>query len=122
MTIVEPAPDQLELVRELFREYAAGLGFDLAFQGFDRELAELPGDYAPPAGTLLLAIDRAEGAGCVALRYCQASVPAGSFRHGIRPRYWRRRACCPGRSALQPGAHDPAPAVIIASRHQGDAK
>jgi ribosomal protein S18 acetylase RimI-like enzyme len=55
-------------VRALFKEYADSLGVDLGFQDFDRELAELPGEYAPPAGRLLLALDRAEPAGCAGLR------------------------------------------------------
>ena len=58
----------LPTVRALFAEYAAGLGFSLAFQGFDDELASLPGAYAPPRGALLLARTAAETAGCVALR------------------------------------------------------
>jgi len=58
----------LPTVHALFVEYAASLGFDLCFQDFDRELATLPGDYAPPAGRLLLAHEGTEVAGCVALR------------------------------------------------------
>jgi GNAT superfamily N-acetyltransferase len=58
---------QIEQVRTLFLEYAESLGFSLCFQGFDQELAGLPGDYAPPEGRLLLAEYCGELAGCVAL-------------------------------------------------------
>lgn len=52
----------------MFEEYARGLGFDLGFQGFDEELAGLPGEYAPPTGRLLLGLVDLCPAGCVALR------------------------------------------------------
>ncbi len=55
-------------VRDLFVEYAAWLDFDLCFQGFDRELASLPGKYAPPGGGLWLAYVAGEPAGVVGLR------------------------------------------------------
>jgi putative acetyltransferase len=58
----------LALARELFAEYASSLPFDLSFQDFERELAELPGAYAPPSGALLLAVEAGGAAGCVALR------------------------------------------------------
>src|SRR5215208_2457911 len=61
-------PEALDTVRDIFREYARGLGVDLCFQQFDQELADLPGDYAPPRGALLLATVDGQIAGCCALR------------------------------------------------------
>ena len=60
-------PEQIAAVRELFLEYARSLNFSLCFQSFDKELAELPGDYASPSGRLLLAEFQGQPAGCVAL-------------------------------------------------------
>jgi ribosomal protein S18 acetylase RimI-like enzyme len=60
--------EDLKIVRELFEEYARSLGFDLHFQEFNKELADLPGDYAPPDGCILLAKANDQIAGCVALR------------------------------------------------------
>ena len=61
-------PRDLEVVRRLFREYADGLGIDLAFQGFEEELAALPGKYEEPEGRLLVAWAGKEAVGTVALR------------------------------------------------------
>lgn len=60
--------EEIESARELFLEYAAGLGFSLCFQNFDKELAALPGAYVPPTGRLFLAIQNEQVAGCVAVR------------------------------------------------------
>ena len=62
------APDDVRAAHELFLEYAAWIKTDLCFQGFDEELATLPGKYAPPQGRLLLAGAEGELAGCIALR------------------------------------------------------
>lgn len=62
------SPTHLAQARELFLEYARSLSFSLCFQNFDKELAELPGAYAPPEGRLLLAEFESQLAGCVALR------------------------------------------------------
>ena len=67
-------PAEIAEVRALLVEYQASLDVDLGFQGFEREVAELPGSYAPPSGRLLLA--RADGrvCGCVALQPISAAV------------------------------------------------
>ncbi|UCH78894.1 MAG: GNAT family N-acetyltransferase [Candidatus Coatesbacteria bacterium] len=73
---IRPAawPDDREEVRALFREYAASLGFDLCFQDFERELAELPGEYASPRGTVLLAWGGDVVAGGVGLRPLEEGI------------------------------------------------
>jgi putative acetyltransferase len=65
--------EDIALARALFVEYAQWLKVDLCFQGFDRELATLPGAYAPPQGRLLLAGAAGRAFGCIALR------PLGAF-------------------------------------------
>lgn len=64
----------LDEVKQLFLEYSALVSEALCFQGFDEELAELPGAYAPPSGALLVARDGAAAAGCVALRRLDAGT------------------------------------------------
>src|SRR5690606_13192278 len=73
---IRPAevPRDLDLVRSLFRDYAASIGISLDFQDFDAELDGLPGDYAPPRGRLLLAWQEGEAIGCVALRPLEPEV------------------------------------------------
>jgi putative acetyltransferase len=68
------SPDQVSAVRELFLEYAKSLNFSLCFQSFEKELAELPGEYTPPDGRLLLATHSSQLAGCVALHKLENDI------------------------------------------------
>jgi putative acetyltransferase len=71
--ITPASRDELDATRGIFREYAQQLGVDLCFQGFETELAELPGEYAAPRGALLLAHVDGAVAGCCALRALDSS-------------------------------------------------
>lgn len=65
---VHTDPEALAAIAQLFQEYADSLDVDLGFQDFAQELVELPGEYAPPRGCLLLAYVDGSPAGCCALR------------------------------------------------------
>jgi ribosomal protein S18 acetylase RimI-like enzyme len=65
---------EMDEVRRLFREYEAYLDVDLCFQGFEEELAGLPGNYAPPDGALLVGLKGSEAVGCVAVRRLDAAT------------------------------------------------
>jgi GNAT superfamily N-acetyltransferase len=79
--------EDVEVARTLFNEYASGLGISLCFQNFDRELNNLPGDYAPPDGRLLLAKDEDDQiAGCIAMRKLGPAV-CEMKRLFVRPAY-----------------------------------
>ena len=76
--------------RALFTDYAASLQVDLAFQDFEKELADLPGEYTTPRGALVLAFVDAEPAGCCALRPLDSSDYANAAemkRLYVRPAF-----------------------------------
>lgn len=73
-TIRAATPADLDDVRALFREYHEWLALDLCFQGFEAELAALPGRYAPPSGRLYVGEVHGALAGCIALREIEPGV------------------------------------------------
>ena len=66
--LLAPTPNDMDAVRQIFQEYADSLNIDLEFQGFESEIADLPGEYASPRGQILLAHVDGALAGCCALR------------------------------------------------------
>jgi putative acetyltransferase len=117
--VIRPAtPQDLEEVRTLFREYAASLNTPICFQGFERELAELPGSYHP---ILVASCDTARAAfppparcgmafrlsACVALRPLSPTI-GEMKRLYVRPEY---RGQGLGRQLTE--------AIIEAARRQG---
>lgn len=95
--------DDSALCRTLMREYAAFLnasvgGQHICVESLEKELAALPGDYAEPAGAVLLAFDRSqpgeeEPAGCIALRPLASVHPAAAAERACEmKRLWVRAA------------------------------
>ncbi|KAK8143432.1 hypothetical protein G3M48_007256 [Beauveria asiatica] len=80
------SPEDLAAVIECFHTYTEWLDEDLSHQNYDSELAGLPGKYAPPTGSLLLAVDSESGAalGCVALRPLELPLSHPKARPGHR--------------------------------------
>ncbi len=84
--VLSESPELVRTARALFQEYADALGIELCFQDFERELATLPGKYAPPEGRLLVALAGDEAAGCGALRSLAPGV-CEMKRLYVRPAY-----------------------------------
>jgi GNAT superfamily N-acetyltransferase len=87
MRMIQPENSaEWDQVRELFREYWTSFGFSQCFQGFENEVAGLPGAYAPPGGALVLALVDGEAAGCAALRPFDA-LRCEAKRLYVRPQF-----------------------------------
>ena len=87
MHMIQPVnAAEWDQVRELFREYWTSFGFSPCFQGFETEVAGLPGAYAPPGGALVLAPIDGHAAGCAALRRFDAQR-CEAKRLYVRPQF-----------------------------------
>jgi putative acetyltransferase len=112
--ITAPRNDaDLEAIKALFREYAQSLGFSLAYQDFEKELADFPGKYAAPEGALLLATADGEAAGTVALRKLDKGV-CEMKRLYVKPAF-RGRRTTDGRSIGRALAED----IVAIGRERG---
>lgn len=112
--ITAPRNDaDLEAIKVLFREYAESLGFSLAYQDFEKELADFPGKYAAPEGALLLATADGQAAGTVALRRLDAGV-CEMKRLYVKPDF-RGRRTTDGRSIGRALAED----IVAIGRERG---
>jgi GNAT superfamily N-acetyltransferase len=78
---------QIEQVRNLFREYHAELAQEYRTRGFEAEVSALPGLYAPPTGTLLLATVAGQPVGCVGLRPFPVDGDCEMKRLYVRPTF-----------------------------------
>jgi ribosomal protein S18 acetylase RimI-like enzyme len=117
MTPVEISPPRSsadnEAIKGLMREYAASLGFSLAYQDFETELADFPGKYAPPDGALLLATVGGEAAGTVALRRLD-TMTCEMKRLYVKPAF-RGQRTADGRSIGRALAED----IVAVGRDRG---
>ncbi len=79
--------EQIEQVRNLFREYHAELAQQYRPRLFEAEVSALPGVYAPPKGTLLLATVAGQPIGCVGLRPFPLEGACEMKRLYVRPTF-----------------------------------
>lgn len=82
--------EDIENIKKIFEEYLISLNFDLKFQHFDNEIANLPGDYVYPLGCIVMALHLRNLIGCVALRKVKNNI-CEMKRLYVKPRYRKLR-------------------------------
>ncbi|MEZ2130826.1 MULTISPECIES: GNAT family N-acetyltransferase [unclassified Sinorhizobium] len=76
---------EVDIIRVPMQSYVNDINVDLSFQNVDAEMAQLPGEYQPPSGELLLALVNDQPIGCVALHQIGLASHAEVKRLFVRP-------------------------------------
>jgi len=88
--IIEEGKD-LDVIRDLFREYEKELNEDICFQSFDEELENPLKKYGPPSGDLILAYWEDEIAGCIALARMKEQGVCEMKRLFVKPSFRKNK-------------------------------
>ena len=84
---VKEKGEDVDIIRQLFREYERELDADLRFQNFEQEVADPLKKYGNPSGTLLLAYWNDEVAGCIAVTAMKENGFCEMKRLYVRPAF-----------------------------------
>jgi len=82
---------ELDVIRDLFREYEKELNEDICFQSFDEELKNPLKKYGPPSGDLVLAYWEDEIAGCIALTKMKDAEACEMKRLYVKPSFRKNK-------------------------------
>ena len=82
---------ELDVIRDLFREYEEELNEDICFQSFDEELKDPLKKYGLPDGDLMLAYWNDEVAGCIALTKMKDAGACEMKRLYVRPEFRKNK-------------------------------
>lgn len=82
---------ELDIIRELFREYEKELDENICFQSFSEELKDPLKKYGPPSGDLMLAYWEDEVAGCIALTKMKENRACEMKRLYVRPGFRKNK-------------------------------
>ena len=82
---------ELDIIRDLFREYEKELDEDICFQSFEEELKSPLKKYGPPFGDLLLAYWEDAVAGCIALTKMKEKGACEMKRLYVKPGFRKNK-------------------------------
>jgi putative acetyltransferase len=82
---------ELDIIRDLFREYEKELNEDICFQSFEEELKTPLKKYGSPDGDLMLAYWNDDVAGCIALTKMKDAGACEMKRLYVKPEFRKNR-------------------------------